>query len=120
MFKGLDAFLSALPEGFNTISAADLNVALTEKAPFLLDVREPGELTTDGQIQGSVNIPIKELFTRLSELPADKAAPIVVLCKSGHRGAMAMLALQMNGYTNVRNLAGGINAWIAAELPVQK
>lgn len=121
MFKALDAYLSALPEGFNTISAADLNAALADAAaPFVLDVREPGELETDGAIEGAVNIPIRELFTRLNELPADKTAPIVVLCKSGHRGAIAMIALQMNGYTNVRNLANGINAWLAAELPVVK
>lgn len=121
MFKALDAYLSGLPEGFNNMSGADLNIALTDaKAPFLLDVREASELEKDGAIEGSVNIPIKELFTRLSELPADKAAPIVVMCKSGHRGAIAMIALQMNGYTNVRNLAGGLNAWVAAELPVQK
>lgn len=119
MFKALDAYLSGLPEGFSTISAADLNVALTEsEPPFLLDVREAGELATDGLIEGSVNIPVRELFTRLGELPADKTAPIVVMCKSGHRGAIAMTALQMNGYTNVRNLGGGINAWVAAELPV--
>ena len=121
LFKGLDAYLSALPEGFNTISAADLNAALVDaNAPFVLDVREPGELETDGMIEGSVNIPVRELFTRLSELPADKTAPIVVLCKSGHRGAIAQIALMMNGYTNIRNLGNGINAWLAAELPVLK
>ncbi len=120
MFAKLDAFLSGLPEGFATIKAADLNVALADKPPFVLDVRSAEELTTDGYIEGSVNIPLKELFTRLSELPADKAAPMVVLCKSGHRGAIAMMALAMNGYTDVRNLGGGLGAWIAAELPVVK
>jgi hypothetical protein len=50
------------------------------------------------------------LFTRLSELPADKTAPIVVMCKSGHRGSIALVTLPMNGYTNGRNLAGGLNA----------
>jgi rhodanese-related sulfurtransferase len=44
----------------------------------------------------------------------------VVLCQSGHRGALAMMYLRMIGYTNVRNLGGGMNAWIAAELPVVK
>lgn len=120
-FKQLDAYMSGLPEGFNTIKAADLNAALGEASkPFVLDVRNPDELTKDGAIEGAVNIPVKELFSHLAELPTDKTAPIVVLCKSGHRGALATLALAMNGYTNVRNLGGGINAWIAAELPVIK
>jgi rhodanese-related sulfurtransferase len=119
MFKALDAYLSALPKGFNAISAADLNAALADaSAPFVLDVRSAEELAADGMIEGSVNIPVKELFTRLSELPESKSAPIVVMCKSGHRGAIAMIALQMNGYTDVRNLGGGINSWIAAKLPV--
>ena len=120
-FKALDAFLSGLPEGFGTIKAADLNAALGEaEKPFVLDVRTAEELAKDGYIEGSVNIPIVELFTRLGELPKDKAAAIVVLCKSGHRGALASMALQMNGYTNIKNLGGGLGAWIAAELPVVK
>jgi rhodanese-related sulfurtransferase len=41
-----------------------------------------------------------------------------VLCQSGHRGAIVMMYLQMMGYTNVRNLGGGMNGWINAELPV--
>jgi rhodanese-related sulfurtransferase len=121
VYKQLDAFLSGLPEGFFTVKAPDLNLALAEtNSPFILDVREAGELEKDGYIEGAVNIPVRELFTRLSELPKDKAAPIVVLCKSGHRGAIAMMALRMNGYTDVRNLGGGMNAWVAAELPVVK
>ena len=120
-FEALNAFLSGLPDGFSTIKAADLNMLLGEETkPFVLDVRSAEEVANDGAIEGSVNIPLGELWTRLSELPTDKAAPMVVLCKSGHRGAIAMMALSMNGYTDVKNLGGGINAWIAAELPVVK
>ncbi len=118
---GLDAYLSALPEGFFTVKPADLNAELgSETKPFILDVRTAEELTNDGYIEGAVNIPINELPARLAELPADKAAPIVILCKSGHRGALGLVYLQSLGYTNVRNLGGGMNAWIAAELPVVK
>jgi len=118
---GLDAYLSALPEGFNGIKAADLNVELgNTPAPFVLDVRSEAEKTSDGYIEGSVLIPIKDLPANLSQLPTDKAAPIVVLCKSGHRGGIAMMYLNFLGYTNVRNLGGGMNAWVAAELPVVK
>lgn len=118
---GLDAYLSALPEGFFTVKPVDLNTELgTEPKPVILDVRTSEETTTDGYIEGSLLVPVTELPTRLAELPTDKTAPIVVTCKSGHRGAMAMVYLQSLGYSNVRNLGGGISGWIAAELPVAK
>jgi rhodanese-related sulfurtransferase len=51
-----------------------------------------------------VNLNINDVPANLAQLPADKAAPIVVLCQSGHRGGIVMMYLQMLGYTNVRNL----------------
>jgi rhodanese-related sulfurtransferase len=117
--RDLDAYLSALPEGFYTVKAPDLNTELIGgAAPFILDVRTADEFAADGHIEGAVNLPVTDVLANLSQLPADKAAPIVVLCKSGHRGAMTLMALQMLGYSEVRNLAGGMNAWTAAELPV--
>jgi rhodanese-related sulfurtransferase len=67
-----------------------------------------------------VNVPVNDVPANLAQLPADKATPIVVLCASGHRGAMTLMYLQFMGYTNVRNLGGGMNGWIGAELPVVK
>ncbi|HOU42873.1 MAG TPA: rhodanese-like domain-containing protein [Anaerolineaceae bacterium] len=121
-FRDLNAFISGLPEGFMTVSATDLNTELADAAtaPFLLDVRTADELAADGYIAGSVHVPVTELFARLDQLPQDKAAKMVVLCKSGHRGAIALMALKMIGYTDVRNLGGGLGAWIAAQLPVEK
>jgi rhodanese-related sulfurtransferase len=116
----LSAFFTDMPDGFYTVKSADLNVELTgSPVPFVMDVRTPDEFAA-GYIEGAVNIPINEVPANLAKLPADKAAPIVALCQSGHRGALAMMYLRMTGYTNVRNLAGGMNAWIAAELPVKK
>lgn len=115
----LDAYFTGLPAGFSTVKPADLNVELADKAPFLLDIREASELTNEGYIEGAVNIPVRTVMASLDKLPA-KDQPIVVICKSGHRASMVMMALQFLGYTNARNLAGGMNAWIAAELPVVK
>lgn len=42
---------------------------------------------------------------------------VVAVCGSGHRSTIAMAVLQMLGY-EVKSLAGGINAWKAAEMPV--
>jgi rhodanese-related sulfurtransferase len=114
---GLDAYFSALPEGFSTVKAADLNSEIAGgNAPLIVDVRSAEDFAA-GHIEGAINLPINDLFNMLDQLP-DKSASIVVLCASGHRGGMAMMALGMNGYTAVRNLGGGMNAWVAAELPV--
>ncbi len=111
-------YLTNLPEGFSTIKAADLNTQMAESAPFLLDVRDPAEIETNGFIAGAVNIPVKELLKNLDKLPA-LDQPIVIYCASGHRGGMAMAALQLLGYSNVKNLGGGLGAWLKAELPVE-
>ncbi|HLF26924.1 MAG TPA: rhodanese-like domain-containing protein [Anaerolineae bacterium] len=115
--RDLDAFLAGLPAGFLTVKAPDLNTELAGTTPpILVDVRTSEE-TAQGYIEGSLLIPIDQLLTNLNQLP-DKSAPIVVTCQSGHRGAIGMMALQMLGYTDVRNLGGGVNAWDAAELPL--
>ncbi len=121
-FAALDAYLTNLPEaGFGSVKAPDFNTELAGGAvPFILDVRSQAEWDADGHIDGSVLVPITDLPASLDQLPADKAAAIVTTCKSGHRGAIAQMYLQFLGYTNVRNLNGGLNAWIGAELPVVK
>jgi rhodanese-related sulfurtransferase len=119
-FAALNKFMSELPEGFYTVKAPDLNTELTgTPVPVLLDVRTADEFA-GGYIEGAINVDIKDVPANLAQLPADKAAPIVVLCQSGHRGAIVMMYLRMTGYTEVRNLAGGMNGWAAAELPVVK
>ena len=100
-------------------SSTNLNTELVENSPFLLDIREVSELETDGYIEVAVNISIRELAMNLDKLPG-LDEPIVIYCKSGHRGGIAMAALKLLAYTNVRNLAGGINAWAAAELELVK
>jgi len=120
LFRDLNNFLTNLPEGFYTVKAPDLNTELASATkPVIVDVRTAEE-TANGYIEGALLIPFADFSANLAQLPTDKAAPIVVLCQSGHRGALVMMYLRMIGYTNVRNLAGGMNAWVAAELPVVK
>lgn len=111
-------YITAMPAGYYSIKAPDLNTAIVDKAPFLLDVREPAELEKDGYIAGAVNIPTREVLNNLDKLPA-KDQSIVIYCASGHRGALIMSSLQMLGFTDVKNLAGGLGAWKKAELPVE-
>ncbi len=120
-FAALDNYLSNLPEGFGAVKSPDFNTELAAgNIPFMLDVRSQKEWDDNGHIDGAVLIPVIDVPANLSQLPADKAAPILVICASGHRGAMVQMYLQFLGHTNVRNLNGGMNGWIAADLPVVK
>jgi rhodanese-related sulfurtransferase len=89
----------------------------TANKPIVVDVRERTETATRGAIAGSVQIPLPTLFDNLNEIP-NKNSAIVIIDSTGHRGAMAMMALRMIGYTNVRSVFGGYEAWVAAGLPV--
>lgn len=57
-------------------------------------------------------IPYNEVEDYLPQLPADKSARIVVYCRSGSMSAVAAATLARLGYTNVWDLAGGMNAWV--------
>jgi NADPH-dependent 2,4-dienoyl-CoA reductase/sulfur reductase-like enzyme/rhodanese-related sulfurtransferase len=71
---------------------------------FLLDVREPVELTVES-VPGAVNIPLGQLRSRLEELPRDRE--IHVICRSAQRAYYATRILLQNGF-NARNLSGGM------------
>lgn len=114
----VDTMLTSIPPGFGAVAVDAVFTELVENPPFLLDVREVTEWETDGHIEGAVNIPLRTLAASLSLLPEDKAAPIVVYCKVGGRGAIGMTVLQMLGYSNVQNMSGGITAWMNAGYPV--
>ena len=75
---------------------------------LLLDVREPFEFEIC-RIQDSLNIPLGEITRRRDELDEDRST--VVICHHGMRSLQAAMWLEQNGFSNVFNLAGGIEAW---------
>src|SRR5688572_986675 len=86
------------------------------ETPFVLDVREPNEYQIN-KIAGSTLIPLGELPRRYQELPRDRE--IIAQCKMGGRSAKAMEFLKTVGFTNVKNLRGGILEWIDKVDPSQ-
>jgi sulfur-carrier protein adenylyltransferase/sulfurtransferase len=78
-----------------------------DKDLFVLDVREPNEYQICSL--GGHLIPLNDLPKRVGEL--DQSKEIVVHCKMGGRSAKAVDYLKQQGFTNVHNLVGGINAW---------
>jgi rhodanese-related sulfurtransferase len=74
----------------------------------VLDVREELEYLTYNI--GSKNIPLSKLPSLLDELEYNKTDELIVICTMGKRSETARLLLNESGYTNVRNLTGGLIA----------
>lgn len=84
----------------------------------LVDVREPSEWAETGVPKGAVLIPLGDLEAQAgSELSAD--APVYVICRSGNRSQTGSDILAGLGFGEVYNVDGGVNAWVAAGLPVE-
>ena len=79
------------------------------EALHFYDVRETYEYEADNL--GATLIPLGELPDRLNELEPFKNEEIILQCRSGARSGNAQRFLQMQGFTNVRNLLGGILAY---------
>jgi rhodanese-related sulfurtransferase len=81
-----------------------------EDAPLLLDVRTPDEFA-QGHVPGATLIPVQELEARLGELAAYERRGVVTYCEKGPRAAKAAELLRAHGFSNVRQLDGGIRRW---------
>lgn len=89
------------------ITPIQLKERLASK-PHLIDVREPHEWEI-GRIEGATLIPLGEIEEHLAEIPQNEE--VILYCKMGGRSMKALNALKGHGYTRLRNLKGGINAW---------
>ena len=76
--------------------------------PLLLDVREPWE-HEKARIEGSKLVPMGEIPARYGELDPKRA--IVAICHHGGRSQQVAMFLEKNGFANVHNLSGGMEAW---------
>ncbi len=75
---------------------------------LLLDVRDPGE-AEEGAIEGSVNLPLARLLSRIDEV--DRSRPVLAYCASGYRSSVAASVLRSSGHPDVSDLLGGYEAW---------
>ena len=92
------------------LNAAELRdyLATRQSDPLLLDVREPWEFRIC-QIEGSQLIPMGQLPAALKAL--DPQRETVVICHHGIRSRQVAMYLDYQGFSNVINLAGGVDAW---------
>ena len=122
MMKSVVEMIGEARAQIGSVSPEAVSKELAAGGPVVVDVREPVEW--ERHVEGALQVP-----RGLLEFVADPASPrynpeleptrrVIVYCASGARGALATLTLQDMGYENVANLDGGLQAWVAAGLPV--
>jgi len=122
----LGSGIMLLLPSFKKGAGGALNLGTTEAINLInrnhalvLDVRNDAEFA-GGHIVDAKHIPLDKLAERLTELNKYKDKPILVNCQRGARSAKACDILRKAGFTQVNNLQGGLDAWLAAKLPVVK
>ena len=81
----------------------------TNENIVLLDVRSPQEYK-EGHLNGAINIPLYELELACKRKIGDRNRTILVYCQSGIRSKRAIKILYKNGFNNLYNLKGGLDA----------
>ncbi len=89
-----------------------------EKA-VVIDVCSQAEFSS-GHVVGARNIPLDQLEAALPGAVRNKALPLILVCARGVRANRALAIARKLGYDKAAALAGGMNAWRAANLPVEK
>lgn len=101
------------------VTPAAATLMMNRENAVVIDVRETGEWN-GGHIAGARHIALGQLDQHISEIDKFKQTPLIVCCAMGSRAQSAVDKLKKNGFEKVFNLAGGINAWSDAGLPLTK
>lgn len=123
-FVGVLAFiikseLSRLSRKYKQLGVNEAVMLLNKDNTVILDVREDKEIQ-GGIIKGARHITLGQLTDKIGTVGKNKQDPVLVYCRSGARSGNACQQLTKAGFEDVSNLAGGILAWEAANLPITK
>jgi rhodanese-related sulfurtransferase len=102
-------------ETYRLIEPGDARKAVAVGEPQLVDVREASE-TASMRVEGAANLPLSRLRELADDL--DRTRPVYLLCRTGSRAVSAADQLSALGHHEIWVVRGGLEAWLAAGLPV--
>jgi len=102
-----------------TLGPPETVMLMNRQNGVVVDVRDPKAFHA-GHIAHAVNVPFQELAARVRELDKYKKRPVIVSAGPDQHAARGAIILRRHGFENVSVLAGGMNAWERAQLPVAK
>ncbi len=110
---------SKVVKGIQILSVAECVQKINHEHGALIDIREESKFN-NGHIVNSVNSPLANLENDLKKIQKYKAKPAIVVCQNGQSSIRGAELLKKNGFDNVNALKGGIQEWLAADLPLVK
>jgi rhodanese-related sulfurtransferase len=113
---GLLGACAGSPASSSSLRPAEFQGRLSAPGVQLVDVRQPEEYA-EGHLKGAKLLPLGELEGRLGEL--DKSKPVLLYCRSGKRSTKALALVTAAGF-KAEQLDGGVLAWDAAGLPLER
>lgn len=105
--------------GANSLTPPQAVQLINREKAVVIDVCAPEEFAA-GHVSNAKNVPVAELETRLTQVVKNKTVPVLMVCASGIRSKRAVATAKKLGYEKAYSLAGGMGAWRAANLPVNK
>jgi len=102
-----------------SLTAAGAVQLINHEKAVIIDVCEASEFAA-GHVGGAKHIPLNQLEEKLPGVVKNKALPLILVCQSGARSNRAVAIAKKLGYEQAQSLGGGLSAWKAANLPVEK
>lgn len=106
MIPGIGRAQDPVPREVDVLQAKEM----LSKGAVMIDVRERREVATLAfDVENVIELPLSQLTGSMGEIPNDKT--LVIVCQSGSRSRQASVILMENGFTDLVNMDGGMNAW---------
>ena len=116
--SGVALLVPVLSKGTGLDPQTMVQLMNREKA-VVIDVCEPDEFAR-GHVIGSKNLPLGQLEDKLGQVVKNKSTQVIMVCQVGARSSRAAATARKLGYDNVQSLSGGLKAWAAASMPIEK
>lgn len=117
--SGFLLFLPTLQNAGGGLTPDGAVMLINREKAVVVDVCEADEFAT-GHVGGARNVPLNQLEDKLAATVKNKALPLILVCQTGARSGRAVAVAKKLGYENAQSMAGGLKAWAAANLPLEK
>ncbi len=101
------------------LNPSEVVALMNHEKAVLIDVCDAAEYAA-AHVAGARHIALSELEAKLPTAVKNKALPVVLVCQSGMRSNRALAIARKLGYEKAQSLGGGLSAWRAAGLPVER